>query len=165
MAPGWWEERIHPEDLERVLADQAKLLERKSLVHEYRFRKGDGSYIWVHDKLNFVSGGAGGELVGVWTDISRLKSVEGRLKVSKERYRHLFENSPVPLWEEDITALCAGRVKILGMNRAALDLHGEGDPGLLPAGPSGGDLFKNSRVRIISMRRPPLRRIRGRSTT
>lgn len=74
------------------------------------------------------------------------------LRESKERYRTVFENSPVSIWEEDFSAVktffdelraagvddlgahfdqhpdslqhCAELVRILDVNQAALDLHG-----------------------------------------
>jgi GAF domain-containing protein len=56
--PGWWKERIHPEDRASVLAafDAAMVGERRELVLLYRFRRKDGSYALLLDRA-FVLGG------------------------------------------------------------------------------------------------------------
>ncbi|GAB4327068.1 MAG: hypothetical protein Kow0037_00350 [Calditrichia bacterium] len=86
-------------------------------------------------------------------DITDRKRIDTELKISEERYRDLFELSPVPLWEEDFTELleflheafeepvseerfeeylrenpeflteCADLIKVVEVNRAALKLH------------------------------------------
>ncbi len=85
--------------------------------------------------------------------------VEKALRESEERYHTLFEESPVPLWEEDFSELkkqidklkkrgvrhfrryidarpglvqeLLGKVKIMDINRAVLKLHEAGDRGQL----------------------------------
>jgi PAS domain S-box-containing protein len=94
-------------------------------------------------------------LLTVSRDITRLKQVEVELRQSEERYRGLFEASPVSLWEEDFSAVfkyldqlkeqgiedvprylelnpqvvkeCASMVQVLDVNRATLQLYGARD--------------------------------------
>jgi len=70
--PGFWESHLHPDDRERVLAEQGSLYENGSLQHEYRFERPDGQFVWVHDRLVLVRDGIGRpvEIVGTWLDIS-----------------------------------------------------------------------------------------------
>ena len=84
-------------------------------------------------------------------DVTDLRAAETLLKKSEQRYRILFEESPIPLWEEDFSELkvyidalkergvknfktyfekhpeavrhCVSLVKIVDVNNAALDLH------------------------------------------
>lgn len=84
-------------------------------------------------------------------EIKEHKQAENELILSKKRYQNLFQNSPVPLWEEDFTEImqfikkmkeqgvhdlrdyiesnpsflikCSREVKILDVNKEALRLH------------------------------------------
>jgi PAS domain S-box-containing protein len=48
----WWKERLHPEDLDRALAELEAALQNRQdfLSFEYRYRRADGSYAYVVDK-------------------------------------------------------------------------------------------------------------------
>lgn len=48
----WWQERLHPEDLDRALAQLGSALRNREefLSFEYRYRRADGSYAHVVDK-------------------------------------------------------------------------------------------------------------------
>ncbi|MCG8697193.1 MAG: ATP-binding protein, partial [Bacteroidales bacterium] len=84
-------------------------------------------------------------------DITRIRKAEQDISISNKRYKNLFNESPVPLWEEDYTELfnflislkekgikdlrsflvnnrdvvikCARMIKILNVNQAAVNLH------------------------------------------
>ena len=84
-------------------------------------------------------------------DITEQKSIEEKLKSSSKRFSSLFEETPVPIWEEDFTdvfkyfavlrekgvvnfrkhfdenpeeiLVCSQKVKVLNVNRSALILH------------------------------------------
>jgi PAS domain S-box-containing protein len=76
----WWEERLHQEDRERVLADLYNRLDRGEQFWsaEYRFRKEDGAYADVFDR-GYVIRDAGGKpirAVGAMSDISDRKRAE-----------------------------------------------------------------------------------------
>ena len=47
--PGFWADRIHPEDKPHVFAGLPDLFEKGYYTHEYRFLHKDGSYRWMHD--------------------------------------------------------------------------------------------------------------------
>ncbi|MBI5249366.1 MAG: PAS domain S-box protein [Desulfomonile tiedjei] len=92
-----------------------------------------------------------GERIISLEDITDRVAAERVLKESEQRYRRLFEDSPISLWEEDFSAVksylenlkgsgvtdfreyfeknpdavveCAGMVKVLDVNRATLDLY------------------------------------------
>jgi two-component system, NarL family, sensor histidine kinase UhpB len=87
-----WTERVHPDDLERVLREVEDCTrERRYYDLEYRFRRRDGSYLWMHDRgVPFFD--AKGELqrvVGVFSDISERKRAQEALQRSAARLRVL----------------------------------------------------------------------------
>src|SRR5664279_6350455 len=45
----WWEQSIHPDDLPRVVAADRAVLDEGHATIEFRFRRKDGSWLWVHD--------------------------------------------------------------------------------------------------------------------
>jgi signal transduction histidine kinase/PAS domain-containing protein len=106
------------------------------------------------------------ELTALAADFQRmsdsLQAREGALKESEGRYHMVFENSPVSLWEEDLSAVkslfddlrkdgitdieahlnrhpeviarCADLIRVADVNKAALTLHGAEDKQELLAG-------------------------------
>ncbi|TVP45127.1 MAG: response regulator [Gemmatimonadales bacterium] len=83
LAPLWWDNRIHPDDLASVRTRAALLGQEESVVMEYRFRHGDGSYRWLRDERRVRSdarddgpGSEEVEVVGVLSDITRSHQLE-----------------------------------------------------------------------------------------
>jgi len=91
----FWVDRIHPEDVPRVLSELLRLFEQDYHTHEYRFVHKDGTYRWMHDRLNLVRdvGGTPTEIVGCRIDITERKKMEEALKESENKYRTIFENT------------------------------------------------------------------------
>jgi two-component system, cell cycle sensor histidine kinase and response regulator CckA len=58
---GWWYERIHPSDRERVMGsiDSAISEARASWTEEYRFRRADGTYAVVQDRAHIAHDDSG----------------------------------------------------------------------------------------------------------
>jgi signal transduction histidine kinase len=124
--------------------DTGKIVEREMHTPDGR--------IWLVKGLPVFDNGKIAGVVEVTREITEIKQVEAELKISESRFRYLFENSPVSLWEEDFSKAkeyiedlrtsgvedfrsyflenpdalheCVGRVKILGINRASVELHG-----------------------------------------
>jgi PAS domain S-box-containing protein len=79
-AIGWWAEHIHPEDRQRVVNGIRAALEGDEVLwaDEYRFQRGDGSYMVVSDR-GYVLRDTRGEalrMVGALQDITERKRAE-----------------------------------------------------------------------------------------
>ncbi len=86
--PDFWRARVHPEDIEAVEAEQAKLFEEGRHTAEYRFRKSDGTYCWVGDEQHLMKDGHGNplEVVGSWSEVTARKTAEqAALQASEQR--------------------------------------------------------------------------------
>lgn len=79
--PSFWLQNVHPEDAPRLLVELPRLFETGSRVHEYRFRRKDGEYRWMHDKVRVVrdSSGRDVELIGFWLDVTESKRADDAL--------------------------------------------------------------------------------------
>ncbi len=83
----WWQERVHPEDLQRVLAEiQNHLFTHGRLTHEHRFRHHDGSYHWIRSEMLLLRDAAGRpeEVVGSWSDITERKLLEDQFRQAQK---------------------------------------------------------------------------------
>ncbi|MGZ5481025.1 MAG: PAS domain S-box protein [Pyrinomonadaceae bacterium] len=113
----WWEDRLHPEDRQRVSdAFQAAVQGgEKACTYEYRFRRRDGSYATISDRAYIVRDELGNAVraIGAMTDITKRKEAEEALRESEERYRDLVENSRELICTHDLNGL------VLSSNPAA----------------------------------------------
>jgi len=100
--PGFWEDRIHPEDKERVLKtmDDAKLNKSVSQSSmEYRFRRADGSWAYLNDRFFIIRDQEGQplRLLGAKQDITKQKEAEQELiQIAREK-QLLYERLAVIL--------------------------------------------------------------------
>jgi len=119
---------------------------------EYRVRKRDGTRVWIETEACLLTReGRPSAVQGIALDITVRKEAEEALRGKEERYRRLFEDSPISLWEEDYSDLwdyieglrasgvdnlgawfaghpeglrrCASLVKILNVNKATLKMY------------------------------------------
>lgn len=95
----WWEERIHPEDRERVLSSLRTLYNDggEAWSCEYRFRRADGDYAVVVDRGYVVRNkeSRAVRMVGSMADVTERREWERRLIESEERFRSTFEAAAV----------------------------------------------------------------------
>ena len=81
----FWRSHVHPDDLPAVEAEQAKLFDKGRHTAEYRFRKRNGTYIWVSDEQYLLRGDDGepAEIVGSWSNITARKQTRKRPKAPR----------------------------------------------------------------------------------
>jgi len=97
----FWATRVHPDDLERVLADWAAAYRRQDRFEsEYRWIRLDGTEIWLRDSSVLVRDEHGEPLFwqGLMHDITESKRAEEALRESEARYRLLVENIPAVVY-------------------------------------------------------------------
>jgi PAS domain S-box-containing protein len=109
-APEGWDGRIHPDDRAEVRQRIEQGVKSATTFDlEYRMLSGDGSTVWVHDRVSVVaSGGRPVRLRGVLVVITALrreqierKAVEGTLRESRERLATLIESIPDAIFFKD----------------------------------------------------------------
>ena len=158
-------EGIHPDDrplLKKAIDETVKTGKHFSI--DYRFNLRDGKTRILHAQAELIPDQSGNRVIlsGTGQDITEHKKREEELAVSEGRYRSLFEDSPISLWEEDITDLqahimtlrasgitdfglhfanhpeevlkCVGLVKIVSVNKATLDMYEAPDQAALLQG-------------------------------
>jgi diguanylate cyclase (GGDEF)-like protein/PAS domain S-box-containing protein len=119
-----WRSRIHPDDVDAVIAARQMSLNTPGHVYtaEHRLRHEDGHWIWVVARGRVVERDASGVarlMVGNQIDVSERKAAEQLLRESEDKFRSLFERCPVGI------ALSEFRTgKLLQANDALLDSSG-----------------------------------------
>ena len=90
----FWRTRVHPEDVDAVEAEQARLFEAGHHTAEYRFRKSDGTYCWVSDEQHLIKDAHGNplEVVGSWSEVTARKTAEQAAQQANERVTDAIES-------------------------------------------------------------------------
>jgi PAS domain S-box-containing protein len=98
--PGFWFSRVHPDDLDRVLAAADA---PDPFDEAYRMTAADGRVVWVHDTSIPIEDGLGRTIywLGFLTDITERREAEDGLRVAEERFRRLVEQTPAIVYQEE----------------------------------------------------------------
>ena len=105
--PGFdmWYATIHPDDRTRVLdADERSDRTGEPFEAEYRQRRKDGSFVWVHDQAVLIRDGSGRPQYwqGIRFDVTSRREAEGQLREAESRYRALVEHIPAVLYVDHV---------------------------------------------------------------
>ncbi len=99
--PGLWVKTTHPEDRERVLAEDARTDETGEPFRvEFRKISRDGRVVWVRDEAVLVKDGEGRPLYwqGIFVDVTERREAEEELEESRRRLSALLSNAPAYLY-------------------------------------------------------------------
>jgi PAS domain S-box-containing protein len=101
--PDFWVDRIHPDDTERVLAlDAESSRTHRAYSIEYRFRRADGTYVWLQDEAVFLRSDR--EQEGAWQgllfDVTARKEAEEQLRASELVHSATVEHLPALVYRE-----------------------------------------------------------------
>ena len=144
---------IHPEDLPLVQENIRRRLSGELEAAHYTFRglHKDGRVIYCESFGRAVEYQGRPAIVGTLLDITESHQTAEALQQSKTHYQALFEDSPISLWQEDLTDLraylknlqdsgvqdvrayfeahpeemqrCADLIKVVDINRATLEMY------------------------------------------
>ncbi|MGZ4149375.1 MAG: PAS domain-containing protein, partial [Actinomycetota bacterium] len=100
--PHLWEARLHPDDHDWVVAENAA--EGDAWSVDYRSIARDGRVVWLHNEALLVRDEEDEPLdwQGVTSAITERKAAEERLREAEERYRSLVEQLPVALYTDAV---------------------------------------------------------------
>ena len=96
-----WRRQVHPDDVDAVLrAVEAHHRTGAAYDVEYRFRHGDGRWLWLRDQAVVIRDEGGAPLFsqGVIFDVTAQKSAEAQVRDAEERFRGIVEHVPAGIY-------------------------------------------------------------------
>jgi len=139
----WWLDKIHPDDLERVVHDVSSTVEGESdkLKMVYRIKTYDGSYKYVmnHKYVDRKEDGTPVKIIGAIVDISDLKEAQDQVERREKLLKELADQTSTAIWIRDDEG------KHLFMNQNYRDLLGLDDQKVI--GKTVHELFDKDKAR------------------
>lgn len=98
----FWEERIHPKDIENVLSHQQQST-TGTISYEYRFKCDNGEYIWLSHEIRKLNGlnEQNIQYINYCQNITHQKLAELALIDSEKKYRDVVEKSGIAILIDD----------------------------------------------------------------
>lgn len=132
-----WEERLHPDDRERVIAEtRYAYREQKAFDCEYRLIAADGRVVWVWERDTVIRDDHGEPHLtqGIVTDVTATRIAEAALAESEERNRgvvHALEEGLLIYGPDGRAISCnAAATRILGLSEEELLGRAAGEWGI-----------------------------------
>lgn len=122
-----WPEESWADYAEAVLSSIEK---RPSFSVETRLRRLDGTLFDAHFTVWYSPDNRNAGLAGV-IDISERKQAHAELERSNERYRQLFHNLPIPLFQMDVSVLLAFMSELRAQGVTDITQHFDANPDAL----------------------------------
>ncbi|AYC29474.1 diguanylate cyclase [Paenisporosarcina cavernae] len=121
-----WESRVHPDDLQKAMADIRAHLENETTFYEneHRLRHKDGTYRWILDRGKAFSRDKTGKatrLIGTHVDITERKEMEYELKTRNKELEQLLEQIKEISITDPLTSLYNRRKMMSEIEREQLE--------------------------------------------
>ncbi len=121
-----WEDRVHPDDIEKALHDIDMSHRSPGIPFEniYRLRHKEGYWVWIlgRGQTIFDENGKAVRMVGFQTNITKLKNLENELRASKQQFDLFMLHMPyfVNIKDESYRSVYANPAKDKFLNRLAV---------------------------------------------
>jgi len=126
--PGFWQERLHPHDRERILPLAERSLETGEPFNaEYRYLAADGRVVWVLDRATLRKRDSRGRprlFQGVMIDVTDRKRAEAEAEAAEERFRRFADEGPVFVYDYEVEHTDPPTLHMRYMSPSAADLLG-----------------------------------------
>jgi len=138
---------INPKDISMIAEAMKNALNTKEIISviPYKLMHKNGGKINVSARGKYVNIGGNEKFIGALRDITLQKRIEQELKVSEEKYRLLFDNSPVGIGLSTIDG------KALDSNDAMVELTGFSAKDLTKIGTPSIYVDPNERSKILKL--------------
>jgi diguanylate cyclase (GGDEF)-like protein/PAS domain S-box-containing protein len=116
-----WYERVHPEDLERVVAEERRTFETEGDFDcEYRMIAADGRVVWLHERDAIIRDGAGQPRFsqGVLVDVTERKAAERAVLEERDRAQRYLDVAGAMI----VVVGADERVRLI--NKRGCEVHG-----------------------------------------
>ena len=119
-----WLSRIYPEDASGVVEEFDQAINSKSLFDlEYRFKRRDGSYAWMHDRgvIHRNDAGRAEKIIGIMRDITDRKKSENFLRQQRLILELIATGEPLTTILNELCLACEGQMSGLAASILLLE--------------------------------------------